>query len=86
MRADRARLDFLPDGSVQGVYTEAIDLGLLGRLKIERASSIEFDNTRQVWRVFDRKGRGVFSSASRSACLRWEEEHINEQMNHAVGE
>ena len=52
-------LRVLSDGTVQGLYTEAIDLTAVGRLRIERASTIEFDNPAQLWRVFDRRGRCI---------------------------
>ena len=65
-----------PDGTVEGLYSEVIDLAALGRLRITRASSIEFDNPAQVWRVFDPQGHGVYSSPSRQECLRWEEAHL----------
>jgi len=64
------------DGTVFGLYTEAIDLAALGPLRIERASTIEFDNPSQLWRVFDRRGRCVFSDASRDACLGWEQDYL----------
>jgi len=67
-------LDVLLDGTVQGLYTEAIDLTLVGQLQIARASTIEFDNPAQVWRVFDRCGRCIHSAASRTECLEWEQE------------
>ena len=69
-------LAVLPDGSVQGRYTEAIDLASLGQMRIQRASTIEFDNPAQIWRVFDRRGRCLFSHASREVCLRWEAKHL----------
>jgi len=55
-----------------GLYTEAIDLTSLGRLKVERATTITFDNRLQVWRVKDRTGFPLFTSPSREACLDWE--------------
>ena len=64
------------DGTVCGLYTEAIDLASLGPLRIERASTIEFDNPSQLWRVFDRRGRCVFSDPSREACLGWEQSYF----------
>jgi hypothetical protein len=67
-------LCFLPDGTVQGTYAELIDLSCLGWLKVQRLSAIEFDNSAQLWRIYDRKGRCVHSSASRNDCLRWEQE------------
>ena len=59
----------IPDGTVQGLYTEAIDLTLVGHLRIARASTIEFDNPAQLWRVFDRRGRCIHSAVSRTECL-----------------
>jgi len=67
-------LDVLPDGTVRGLYTEAIDLTLVGQLRIARASTIEFDNAAQLWRVFDRRGRCIHSAVSRTKCLEWEQE------------
>ena len=64
------------DGMVEGLYTEAIDLAAIGPLLIERASTVEFDNPAQVWRVFEPTGRCVHSSPSRQECLRWEEDHL----------
>jgi hypothetical protein len=66
----------LPDGSCQCFYTEAIDLAAIGRLRIKRASTIEFDNPAQLWRLFDRQGRCLFASTSRSECLRWEQQNL----------
>ena len=62
------------DGTVQGLYTGAIDLTLVGQLRIARASTIEFDNPAQLWRVFDRRGRCIHSAVSRTECLEWEQE------------
>ncbi len=70
-------LRFRSDGTVAGLYTEMIDLADLGRLTIQRASSIEFDNPGQLWRVFDREGRCIHASASRTECLAWEAEFFN---------
>ena len=67
-----ATLVFTPDGLGHGLYTEAIDLNKLGRLRIERATTIEFDNRKQVWQVRDVSGTVIFSSPSRTECLEWE--------------
>jgi hypothetical protein len=76
MKTSEVSLTFLPDGTVLGLYTEVIELGAIGQLKIERLCTIEFDHPAQLWRVFDRKGRGVYASPSRSDCLRWEQENL----------
>jgi hypothetical protein len=79
-------LVFLPNGVCQGLYTEAIDLSQLGRLRVERASSIEFDNDKQAWWVrLPRLGR-VYCSPSRENCLRWEEQYFaaREEQRHTA--
>jgi len=70
-------LCFRPDGTITGLYTEIIDLADLGRLIIQRASSIEFDNPCQLWRVFDRNGKCIHASASRNDCLNWEADYFS---------
>ena len=40
-----------PDGNVETLYTEQIDLRALGDLHVERASNVEFDDDEQGWRV-----------------------------------
>jgi len=62
-----------PDGRVEGLYTEAIDLRTLGRLTLRRASTIEFDERTQVWWVRLAKRGRVFSAPTRAQCLAWEE-------------
>jgi hypothetical protein len=44
-------LKFDTAGIGHRLFTEAVDLSSLGALEIVRASSIEFDNTAQEWRV-----------------------------------
>jgi len=72
-----ATLTFKPDGTGHGLYTEAIDLARLGRLRVKRATTITFDNRLQAWRVKDRTGFPLFSSPSRQTCLDWEKEYFN---------
>jgi hypothetical protein len=68
---------FKPDGTGRGLYTEVIDLTRLGRLKVERATTITFDNRLQVWRVKDRTGFPLYTSPSRETCLEWERKYFN---------
>lgn len=70
-------LCFRSDGIITGLYTEIIDLAELGRLTIQRASTVEFDNPCQLWRVFDRDGTCIHASASRTNCLNWEAEYFS---------
>jgi hypothetical protein len=64
-------------GIVSGLYTEAIPLTALGALRIERLTSIEFNNSIQQWEVRDRSGTLLFADSSREECLRWEHERFN---------
>lgn len=40
-----------PDGTVVGLYTDAIDLRVLGHIRAERASAVEWDEALQGWRA-----------------------------------
>ena len=73
-----AAITFTPDGLGKCLYTEAIELSMIGSLTVERASNIEFDNHRQVWRVMDMRGNQLHEAISRQACLDWEREHLEE--------
>lgn len=70
-------LTFRPDGTATCLYSELIDLNSLGRLEVSRASNIEFNNATQHWEVKNRRGRVLYFSRSRTACLGWEQEHFN---------
>lgn len=74
-----ATLVFATDGIGYGLYTEAIDLSSLGRLRVERATTIEFDNQVQQWRVRDVHGKPLFEAISRQRCLEWEQEHYGDE-------
>lgn len=66
-----------PDGTARCLWTEAVPLHELGRLAIQRALSVEFDNRAQAWRVFDPMGDCLYCSPSRDTCLAWEQKHLN---------
>jgi hypothetical protein len=70
---------FTPEGTIRGLYTEAIDLTCLGRLHVQRATTIKFDNSKQAWRVKDRQGFALFTSPSRRDCLEWERRYLDQQ-------
>jgi len=72
-------LIFTRDGAGHGLYTEVVDLGLIGPLNVERATTIEFDNTIRYWRVRDRTGFALFNSPSRQECLDWERRYLESQ-------
>jgi hypothetical protein len=68
---------FTPDGTARCLWTEAVPLHELGRLEVQRAYSVEFDNKAQAWRVFDPEGDCLYCSPSRETCLTWEQKHLN---------
>jgi hypothetical protein len=70
------KLQILQDGNVKCLYTESLDLTEIGKLKVERASTVEFDNGKQLWVVRLPDGTEVYRNKSRAACLGWEENHI----------
>ena len=66
-------ITFTPDGTGHALHTDAIDLGLIGRLKVVRATEIEFDEGLQQWCVRRPGSRfSLYRNASRQACLDWE--------------
>ncbi len=65
-------------GVVESLYTEAVDLSLLGSLSVKRATDIAFDDAAQQWKVRDMDGRELYGHGSREACLDWEREHLQE--------
>jgi hypothetical protein len=75
-KTTQASIVFRTDGTGHCLYTEDIDLTRLGRLKVERATTITFDNRLQVWRVKDRTGFPLFTSPSRETCLDWERQYF----------
>lgn len=68
-----------PAGTVECLYTEAIDLAGLGELRVKRATDIAFDGASQLWVVRDNGGREQYRHASREACLAWERSYLQEK-------
>ena len=73
-------LTFTPDGTGCCLYSELIDLARIGRLSVKRATRIEYDNAKQVWRVYDvRDGFPMFTAPTRQQCLEWEALHLQSE-------
>lgn len=71
-----------PDGRIDCLYTEAIDLRALGRLEVVRATEIAFEPAAQQWEVRSfASGRLLFSDPSREVCLQWERENLQPSAN-----
>jgi len=75
-------LRFNPGGHIDCLYTEAIDLRVLGRLHVVRATDIRFNTTTQQWDVHAADtGQVLFSHASRNECLHWEQTNLQPSTN-----
>jgi hypothetical protein len=73
----KSTLRFHPGGSIDCLYTEAIDLRALGRLHVVRATDIRFNDSSQEWDVHDADtGKALFSHTSRGECLFWEQTNL----------
>jgi hypothetical protein len=73
----KTTLRFHPAGQVDCLYTEAIDLRMLGKLEITRATDICFNETSQQWEVHEYStGNVLFSHSSRTECLVWENQNL----------
>ena len=72
-------ITFAPDGTARCVWTEAVPLHELGRLDVQRASTVEFNCRNQTWEVRLASNPEVvaFSHPSRETCLHWERNTIN---------
>ena len=70
-------LTFTANGEGHGLYTEAIELGAIGRLTLRRATTIEFNEAVQKWEVRDAGGALLHTHPSREECLAWEHRHFN---------
>jgi hypothetical protein len=45
------KLRISPDGTVRGLWTDAVLFHSLGQVRVRRASHVEFDDHRQCWTV-----------------------------------
>ena len=74
-------LTFRPDGTIYGLWTDALPLQDLGTLDVTRASRVEFNAATQQWEVrfahTPDTAPADFSDASRDTCLTWERETLN---------
>jgi hypothetical protein len=70
-----------PGGIVRCLHTDIIDLRKLGRLEVERASNVEFNDKTQAWEVSLPDGKllqGGF--ARRDQALAWEREYFEARL------
>ena len=70
-------LRFHPGRRVDCLYTDAIDLRVLGPLHVVRATVILFCGKSQEWLVrCAATGVLLHTNPSREACLAWEQQHL----------
>jgi hypothetical protein len=72
-------ITFAPDGTARCVGTEAVPLQQIGRLELQRASTVEFNCQQQTWevRLASAPEAVAFLHPSRDICLHWERETLN---------
>lgn len=85
-------ISFNADGTAEALHTDEFPLAALGRLSMERASTVEFNEVSQWWEVRlvalpgdDVKFLGpvVYSNPSRANCIQWERDVINERLKNS---
>lgn len=71
-----------PGGLVRGLYTEEVDWPALGLLRVTRASTVEFDETRQGWVVTILKSGDRFGPfPQRAAAIQAEVTTLTERLS-----
>ena len=72
-------ITFAPNGTARCLWTEAVPLHELGRLDVERASTVEFQPSTQQWivRLASNPDAVAFSHPSRQTCLEWERKTLD---------
>ncbi len=73
----KTTLRFDGAGLVACLYTEAVDLRALGRLRVARASDIRFNDNTQEWEVrCANSGDLLHTDPSRVTCIAWEHDNL----------
>lgn len=69
---------FTKTGGIQMLHDDNAQLETLGKVDIERASHVEWDNDKQKWYVQSAKTLEIFDYFDdREAALAWEREHYS---------
>jgi len=74
------------DGTVQQVQNDAFPLYEIGRVSVERASDVFFNEDTQEWVAVIREkfrignGPHEYAHKSRTVCIEWEVEYLNRRM------
>lgn len=79
-------LNILPDGTIESLYTDEIDLQEIGNLSVKRASHVEFNSDKQAWFVTIVDTGEVFGPhKTRKAALKEEVEVLESRMESNPG-
>ena len=73
-------IEISPEGEAMAVYSDDLlpVLSALGSVYVERASHVEFDNTRARWGVWSQAGNDTGQRfTTRAEALAWEVAHIS---------
>ena len=73
------QLAITPNGGVEMLWDDALDVKQFGDVKVERASHVEFDNTKSKWYVQSAKTLKVLRDDfdSRDEALAWEKQYYS---------
>jgi hypothetical protein len=75
-------IQFAPDGTGSAVYTDALPLSDIGQLRMQRASTVEFNEASQEWEVRLASAPEVvaYTGPSREGCIAWEVAKLNRDL------
>lgn len=73
------QLQITPEGGVQMLHDDAVDLKDLGPINMTRASHVEFDNANQWWFVQSAKTLKILADGfkTREEALNWEKNYYS---------
>jgi hypothetical protein len=69
-----------PDGRIHGLWDDTIDFREVGECRVERASSVEFNNDTKKWDIHLADGTYIGSEDSRAMAIQWEVEYLQERL------
>jgi hypothetical protein len=72
-------LEITEAGGIQMLHDDAVNLAELGKIEVQRASHVEFDNAKGKWFVQSAKTLVVLRDDfdTREIALEWEKEHYS---------
>lgn len=61
-----------PDGTIRSLWTDRLDLRQFGRIRVTRASNVEFDEQTQEWVATTPEGRVLAHGPNRQKVIEGE--------------